>query len=393
MRLLVLGHNDWWVWQQQGFAARTAALVRELAKRPQVELVAVVDTPRWSRRTHRPLEARGDDVTAVAESVVAVRWAYPIPLPANRLRARRLNEALSLGGLRCRTATALCGDGPVIVLVADPRLVGVALRLPHDLLVVDVIDDWRSYPWAGRAAVEEGYGLASLHADVIIGVCEQALRQVGLSDRGRILFNAIDPELWRAARPDAEVEARWRRPVVGYVGVVQHRLDAQLLAAVAQRLPAVDFVVAGPLLYGVPPELAGSSANVHFAGLIENDQLPGWLLAMDACMMPHRHDALTASMDPLKLYEYLAAGRPVVSTLQSPNPVLQALVRVADSADEFAAALEDELRSDSPERQARRRNAVAGQDWPARADFLLTLIDDALHRKAAGAVSRPGGAA
>ncbi len=111
MRLLVLGHNDWWVWRQNGFAGRTAALVSELAKRAPVESVAVVDTPRWSGHSHRPAEARGDDVTRVAESVSAVRWSYPLPLPGNRLWARRLNETLSLARPAGRVATALVTVG------------------------------------------------------------------------------------------------------------------------------------------------------------------------------------------------------------------------------------------------------------------------------------------
>ena len=294
MRLLVLGHNDWWVWRQNGFAGRTAALIGELAERAPVELVAVVDTPRWSGHSDRPAEARGDDVTPVAESVSAVRWSYPLPLPGNRLWARRLNEMLSLGRLRNRVVEALRDDGPVVALVADPRLVGVALRLPHDLLVVDVIDDWRFHPWAGRAAVEAGYRLAGLHADVVVGVCEQALRQVGLSDQGHVLFNAVDLELWRTARPDTEAQARWRRPVVGYVGVVQERFDAALLCAVASRLPAADFVVAGPVLHGMPPDLVHPPANVHLVGPSIAGSFPGgcwrWMPAscrIDATGSPH----------------------------------------------------------------------------------------------------------
>ena len=392
MRLLVLGHNDWWIWRQSGFAGRCAALATELAKRAQVELV-VVDTPRWSGHGHRPAEARDDDVTRVAPSVRAVRWSYPLPLPGDRLWARRLNEAVSRRGLQNRVERALSEGGPVVALVADPRLVGAALHLPHDLLVVDVIDDWRFHPWAGRTAVEAGYRLAGLHADVVVGVCEQALKQVGLGDQGHVLFNAVDPELWRTAQPDAEAAARWRRPVVGYVGVVQERFDAPLLSAVAQRLPAVDFVVAGPVLHGMPPDLVRSAANVHLVGPIDHERLPGWLLAMDACIMPHRHDGLTASMDPLKLYEYLAAGRPVVSTVQSPNPALQAHVRLARDADEFAAALQDELNNDSAERQQDRRAAIDGQVWSLRADLLLTMIEEALSRRAESVAARGKGVA
>jgi glycosyltransferase involved in cell wall biosynthesis len=143
----------------------------------------------------------------------------------------------------------------------------------------------------------------------------------------------------------------------------------------------------------MPPDLVRSAANVHLVGPIDHERLPGWLLAMDACIMPHRHDGLTASMDPLKLYEYLAAGRPVVSTVQSPNPALQAHVRLARDADEFAAALQDELNNDSAERQQDRRAAIDGQVWSLRADLLLTMIEEALSRRAESVAARGKGVA
>jgi glycosyltransferase involved in cell wall biosynthesis len=88
-------------------------------------------------------------------------------------------------------------------------------------------------------------------------------------------------------------------------------------------------------------------------------------------------------MDPLKLYEYLAAGLPVVSTVASPNPALSGEVRTARGAEAFALALREELAADGPERRAARRRAVAGETWAARADRVLTVLDEALRARSA----------
>lgn len=376
MRLLVLGHNDWWVWRRQGFCTRNAALVRELARRPSVEAVAVVDTPRFRGRTHRPTAHRGDDLTPVAEKTVAVRWSYPLPLPSRRTAGRRLNEALSWPGLRRRLGRWR-GVAPLVVLVGDPRLMSVAVRLSGDLIVMDVIDDWRYHAWAGRVAVEEGYALADRHADLVTGVSRAALEQVGLG-QGHVLRNGLQWAAFRDLAPSADAPPGLRRPVVGYVGVLQERFDSGLLCDVARLLPEVTFVLAGPLLHGLPAELSRPPKNVRLVGPIERPLVPGWLAALDAAIVPHRRDGLTASMDPLKLYEYLAAGRPVVSTVASPNPALRPFVRVAVDANGFAAALTDELAGDGRERRTARRRAMEPLDWSARADELLELIGRSL---------------
>ena len=376
MRLLVLGHNDWWVWRRQGFCTRNAALVRELSARTSVEAVAVVDTPRFRGRTHRPTAHRNADLTPVAEKTVAVRWSYPLPIPARRPAGRRLNEALSWPGLRGRLAQWR-GAAPLVVLVADPRLMSVAVRLSCDLIVMDVIDDWRYHAWAGRAAVDAGYALARRHADLVIGVSRAALEQVGLG-YGHVLYNGLHWAAFCDIAPSAHALPGLRRPVVGYVGVLQERFDSGLLCQVARQLSEVTFVLAGPLLHGLPVELARAPQNVRLVGPLERSLVPAWLAALDAAIVPHRRDGLTASMDPLKLYEYLAAGRPVVSTVASPNPALRPFVRVATDAGAFAAALTDELAGDRPEARAARRAAVEPCDWAQRADELLELIDHSL---------------
>ncbi len=381
MRLIVLGHNDWWVWERQGFSMRNAALVCELSRRAEVDGVAVVDDPRFGRRTHRPRDRRAEPVSAVADKVRAVRYAAPLPLPAKARTGRRVNERLARPALARRLRAALAGwAGPTVVWVADPRLMAAGLALPRDLLVFDAIDDWRAHAWAGRATVEEGYRLAALHADVVFAVHPSLLEWIEPHGRAEFLPNAVDPARWAGAEPAPELTSL-PRPLAGYAGTIQGRLDVALLGAVAAALPDATFALVGRVGRAVEGALAALPRNVRLLPPVRHDALPPVVAACDAGIVPHVHDALTASMDPLKLYEYLAAGLPVVSTVASPNPALGGEVRIARDAEAFAAALREELSADDPERRAARRRTVAGETWAARADRVLTVLDEALRAR------------
>jgi len=384
VRLVVLGHNDWWVWERQGFSMRNAALVRELSRRDEIDGVAVVDDPRFGRRTHRPPARRAESVSAVADKVRAVRYAAPLPLPAKARAGRRLNERVARPALARRLRDALAGwAGPTVVWVADPRLVAAGLALPRDLLVFDAIDDWRAHAWAGRATVEEGYGLAGLHADVVFAVHPSLLEWIAPRGRAEFLPNAVDPARWAGAEAAPEL-ASLPRPLAAYAGTIQGRLDVALLGAVAAALPDATFALVGRVGRAVEGALDALPRNVRLLPALRHDGLPPVVAACDAGIVPHVHDALTASMDPLKLYEYLAAGLPVVSTVASPNPALGGEVHVARGAEAFAAALRRELAADGPERRAARRRAVAGETWAARADRVLAVLDEALRARSGG---------
>lgn len=382
MRLVVFGHNDWWVWQGQGFSTRNAALMRELARAPQVSGVAVVDTPRWAPHTHRPAERRREQVSTVGSNVLAVAHAYPLPLPASWAPGRDLNEQLVWPGLWRRLRSALPPGDAVVLWVADPRMVQPAMRVPHDLFVFDAIDDWRDHTWAGKDLVQRGYDAAAAGADLVLAVHPALLERLRPRGRAEVLFNALDPAPWADAVPDPGF-ARARRPLVGYVGMIQSRVDAALLAEVARRLPHVTFALAGRVSAAHREELRDLPANVRLLGPAPHEAVPGFVAACDACIVPHLRAGLTTSMDPLKLYEYAAAGVPVVSTVASPNPALADVARVETEAAAFAAALEDELSRDGPARRERRRSAVRGQTWQARAARVLELVGGLLQERRA----------
>lgn len=382
MKLVVFGHNDWWVWQAQGFSTRNAALMRELSRAPQVSSMAIVDSPRWSPHSHRPAERRSERVSTVADKVVAVAHSYALPLPASWGPGRSLNERLARPRLRRRLHPSQSSGDPVVLWVADPRMVEPALHVSRDLFVFDAIDDWRDHPWAGKDVVQHGYDLAAAEADVVFAVHPALLERLSPRGVAETLFNAVDPQPWLDASP-APAFAEEPRPLVGYVGMIQSRVDAALLAEVARLVPSVTFALAGFVSPASRDQLRGLPPNVRLLGPMPHPEVPAFVAACDACIVPHLRRGLTTSMDPLKLYEYAASGAPVVSTVSSPNPGLGAVVRVETEPDAFATALQEELAGDSLALRESRRAAVRGQTWKARADRVLEVLGGLLRQRSA----------
>ena len=123
--------------------------------------------------------------------------------------------------------------------------------MPHDLFVFDAIDDWRSHVWAGEATVSHGYRLAARHADVMFAVHPRLLELFQPAGHGEVLFNAVDAQPWADAAP---AEGLIGRPglLVGYAGMIQHRVDAPLLAATTRLLPEDALHARRARLAGVP---------------------------------------------------------------------------------------------------------------------------------------------
>jgi teichuronic acid biosynthesis glycosyltransferase TuaH len=147
---------------------------------------------------------------------------------------------------------------------------------------------------------------------------------------------------------------------------VQERVDLDLLARTAARVPVV---VAG----GATPEAAAVLRRlpVTWLGPVDLDLVPGLLQRAGVGLVPHAVDALTTSMDPMKLLEYLAAGLPVVAT-DLPGVALSPRVRVAtDDFPEQVERLLQDGRADGPD------PAVRTRDWSAVADRLLSLCTGA----------------
>jgi len=168
------------------------------------------------------------------------------------------------------------------------------------------------------------------------------------------------------------------RPRLGYFGVLDERLDLELLRAIAQARPEWELCMVGPLLK-IDPSTLPRLPNIHYFGLRHYDELPPFLAGWDIAMLPFAHNDATRFISPTKTLEYMAAGRAIVSTSIGDVKALYGnVVRFADTADAFVAECEAALVEPPAARGARldeMRRIVATTSWDATVREMRRIIE------------------
>ncbi len=199
--------------------------------------------------------------------------------------------------------------------------------------------------------------------------------------------SSIEVEHFRAAlapQADPEDQAGIGHPRVGFYGVVDERFDIDLLANVARLRPDWQFVIIGPVVKIDPAHLP-RAANIHYLGMKTYAELPRYLSGWDVAMLPFARNEATRFISPTKTPEYLAAGRPVVSTpiadVVEPYGNL-GLVTIADEPRAFVAAIEYALdQGKDPVWRGKVDAFLAGNSWDRTWTRMRELVDTAVAAK------------
>ena len=180
--------------------------------------------------------------------------------------------------------------------------------------------------------------------------------------------SGVDVEHFAAARrihDDPPDQSTIPKPRIGFFGVLDERLDRQLLASVAAQASGWAFVLIGPVTKINPNDLP-HGPNLHYLGPKSYDDLPRYIAGWDVAMMPFALNAATKYISPTKTPEYLAAGKPVVST-----PIADVvrtygdigLAHIADTPELFVQRIRDALCEPTPRRLARAQEVLSTQSW------------------------------
>lgn len=197
----------------------------------------------------------------------------------------------------------------------------------------------------------------------------------------------------RDAQPDPDDQASIPHPRVGYFGVIDERIDVDLVSEIARRRPDWQLVLVGPVAK-IDQESLPTGPNVHCLGAKRYEELPRYLAGWDAAIMPFALNEATRYISPTKTPEYLAGGRPVASTsvrdVVEPYGTL-GLVNIGDGADEFEGAIESALATDVADLRRRADAFLRRSSWDRTWREMDELVAAACERTAP--VRRPAAAA
>jgi glycosyltransferase involved in cell wall biosynthesis len=269
------------------------------------------------------------------------------------------------------------------VLVQFPfwRQIGLELRKRFgSLLAFDCMDEWQTFPRVGDFARTE-QPLLLREADLLI-VTARALEnefRAAQFDPLRIP-NGVDFDLFREATAG---DASYKRPVVGYAGAIADWFDFDLLEALARARPQYSFVVVGAFererhVSGPAVERLRRFSNIHLLGHKPFAEVPSFLAGFDVCTIPFVVNRVTEATNPVKMYEYLAAGKPTVSTpLAEVSALGPPYAYIGATASEFAGQIDRALAEDSPSKREQRAAFASSNSWTDR----YKMFDAAIRSK------------
>ncbi len=267
-----------------------------------------------------------------------------------------------------------------VVWLYTPMALELARALEPSLVVYDVMDDLAAFAKA-PPEMKERQREALEAADVVFTAGRSLHRAVAEVRPDAHLFpSGVDPEHFSVAR-----ERRGdRRPVAGYVGVIDERIDLELVRDLAAALSDWEIRMVGPVIEKIDRDSVPRLPNITYTGKQPYERLPETMAGLDVALMPFALNEATRSISPTKTLEYLAAGLPVVST-RVPDVVADYgdVVELRDDGASFAEACRRALDEDPGLRAERVRPLLQRLRWDTIAAGMEERVREAAARASA----------
>lgn len=267
------------------------------------------------------------------------------------------------------------GKTSPIAITTIPIVSDVMKRLPVHSWVYYCVDDFSTWPGLDEQTLGSMERQMLPQTDGIIAASEhlqQRLQDLGF--RSDLLTHGVDLEFWRrSSAPQSSTSwDSFERPLVVFWGVIDKRMDLEFVSQLSSSLTRGTIVLAGP--EDEPYEEITYLTRVKKLGILPLESLPSLAEAASVLIMPYADLPVTQAMQPLKLKEYLATGKPAVVRNLPANRVWNDCLDLVDDAQSFVNCVQARLVSGLPDDQARARARLAEESWSKKAEHFARLL-------------------
>ncbi|MFT4761853.1 MAG: glycosyltransferase involved in cell wall biosynthesis [Paraglaciecola sp.] len=386
-QIICIGFPTW----EGKYMKSTVQLMKELAKDNEMlyvdypftikDLFMNENAPvRRMLRLDNPLKT----LTLENDREVNVLTLPPI-LPTNFIKNEGLYDRLSaIGGKQAKNAIkkamkVLNFKNPIVINAFNPFLgVYLAGQLEEKKLFYYCYDEIGEAKWCGRHGGRLEKRLMKQADGVIFSSKPLMANKKHLAKKAFLVKNGVNFQLFsQPVFEEDTVPVLIKKPfqkVIGYLGSVDERLDYELLKHTITENPNHLFVFVGRINHEAGAALLSKFPNVQLIGPKPPAELPKWVNTFDVCLIPFVKNKLTAGIYPLKINEYLAVGKPVVTTNFSDLSDFIGVVKIANSLSAFQSAIQDSLNLNLPKFIHERVLFAYHNSWENRANQFRKIL-------------------
>ena len=290
-----------------------------------------------------------------------------------------VNQRITTGSVRA--ACRRLGWQPTVLWTYWPNSRHIVGRLGERLSVYHCIDDFARvpYPFVTSATIARQEEALARAVDIVFVRTQGQLDRLRrFNSNAHLVRGGVDFDAFASSdlEPDPQVSSI-APPRVGWVGTLDDRVDADLVLRCAQQTPEISWVIVGPIKrHRLDLDSVVDLPNVHHLPPCDYRRVPSIVTALDVCLIPYRLTSLTEGVSPLKLYECLAAGKPVVAT---PLPYLTDevdVVYLARTSREFVRRIREALHDPARAQEvAHRQQRARAHSWDAHVSQITAVLD------------------
>jgi glycosyltransferase involved in cell wall biosynthesis len=244
------------------------------------------------------------------------------------------------------------------------------------LLIYNPVDRVCAFSFVDRAGVQKYERAIASAADLIITTADAIKEDMAYYNKNcEVVSHGVSFEHFNRAMQDLQIPEDLKgvkKPVIGFFGLLNERVDLELVRKVALQYSNATVLFVGKA--NADLSLFRNMANVSVLGFREFDILPAYLRVFDVCIIPFHLSELVEAIDPIKLREYLCAGKPVVTTNFREARKFADLIYIGRNHSEFVEAVGHALMEHDPNLVQKRISAVRHDDWPSKISLISSLV-------------------